>query len=267
MIIIADGAGVVVPSCHAHKNSFEHLAQAKKNRVRSLWWSKPLEIRVKEKKEANAAISPSCVQKSIGTWSCRLTTQVGVQLLLVLRNLAGTTFAATTFMSVSLLLVMSVSLLFMSVSLPFMSASLLFTCLSLFSLCLSLFTCLSLLCLSSLSHVSRLFFSRLFHMSLVSFSLFSCTSLSVSFFLLTISLCLSLFISVPLRMTMITRPLSFLCRKLLPLGLECADFGPSLVGELLASCRNKLSRCTCCIACGVVWCYVLCGVVWCVVCE
>ena len=34
--------------------------------------------------------------------------------------------------------------------------------------------------------------------------------------------------------------------------------GPSLVGELLAPCRNKLSKCTCC----VVWC-VLC----CVVCS
>ena len=39
--------------------------------------------------------------------------------------------------------------------------------------------------------------------------------------------------------------------------------GPSLVGELLASCRNNLSWCTC----GVVscWCVVLCGVVCCVV--
>ena len=42
---------------------------------------------------------------------------------------------------------------------------------------------------------------------------------------------------------------------------------PLLVGELVASCRNKLSSCTCCIACVVmVWCVcaVCCCACWCV---
>ena len=34
--------------------------------------------------------------------------------------------------------------------------------------------------------------------------------------------------------------------------------GPSLAGELLVSCRNEVSRCTCCVVCVVYCCVVLC---------
>ena len=64
------------------------------------------------------------------------------------------------------------------------------------------------------SHVSRIFFS-LFRSS-------SLTRLS----------------ALP-SMTMTIRPLSSLCRKHLPWGPECVGLGPSLVDELLASCKKN----------------------------
>ena len=109
-------------------------------------------------------------------------------------------------------------------SLSLVSRLFYFACLS---LCLSSHVCLSLLhvCLSSL-HVGL---SSLTHLSL-----------SLSSFLRSLSFSPSLFISLPMTMTMITRPLSSLCRPVV-LRVWC------LV-----------------VLCGVVWCCV----VWCgVVCE
>ena len=112
--------------------------------------------------------------------------------------------------------------------------------------------------LSLLFHLSLFFHaSLLFHVYLFFHaSLFSHVSRFFFFLLKHMFICLflSLFISLPMTMTMTTRPLSSLCRKHLLSGSECVGLGPSLVGDLLASCRNKLSRCTCCVAwCGVVW--------------
>ena len=94
---------------------------------------------------------------------------------------------------------------------------------------------LSHVCLSSLSHVSPLFLSLLFH-------IFPCLFLSSYDLSLSPSFHLSpndddndhSSTRLPVQKTLTLRGL-----------------GPSLVGELVASCRNNLSRCTCCIACVV----------------
>ena len=107
-------------------------------------------------------------------------------------------------------------------------------------------------CLSSLSHDSRLFFSLLLHIFLCLFLSSYDLSLSLSFHL------------SPNDDDNDHSSTQLLGRKHLPWGPECVGLGSSLVGELLASCRNKLSKCTCWgeVRCGVVWCrVVLCRVV------
>ena len=79
---------------HAFKNPLEKLLR-QLYRVPFFRWRKSLEIRVTEE-GAKAVVPSSCVQKSIRTWSCRLTTHKSVQLLFVLGIQAGKTFPATT---------------------------------------------------------------------------------------------------------------------------------------------------------------------------
>ena len=125
----------------------------------------------------------------------------------------------------------------------------LFLHLSLFSL-LSLLACLARhTCLSLLTYLSYLFLSSLTHLSL-----------SLSFFLRSVSLFIS-----PTDDDNVHSSTQLPVQKTLTLRARVRGLGPSLVGELLASCRNKLSRCTCCVVCCIMLCGVLCGVVCCVV--